>query len=581
MLSLIGHGTAAVHHDAAALKRVAEQGEAELVVMDVRLIQDDEALAACAEIYENHGVPLIFLARPDDETLIARTAECKPSGYVIEPLQEQQLRLAVETGLRRRAEDRRQKFEFIASAAKDLMTLINRHHVYEAANAAYRSTVKGDNDIVGKSVWEVWGEDAYKNIIKPYLDRCLSGEQVHYEAWIDFHERGRGYFDVIYYPYRDEDGQVTHTVVVSHDITARKLAEESLKASERRLNSIIETTPDIIYRLDSDCRITFINNAVTRYGYTPEEMLGKRLMDFIHPEDRERANNRLNERRTGNRRTKYLEIRLLSKKNSDVPMEINISDLDPEPVILVDAEGLYSSDIPSAETYLGTQGLARDITERKLAEMQIQENLAEKEILLQEIHHRVKNNLQIISSLLSMAGRRITDEHSREVFGDIQSKVQSMALIHSKLYSGEHLSNMSIASFTRDIYDQIASVESWRDVKPQVTFRMEEASLPVSLAIPVCLFVNEALTNVFRHAFPGGREGSVEIEVAREGDMMRINISDDGVGIPENVDMEKPTSMGLKLMTGIADFQLRGEMRVERSQGTTISLIFPVEDETG
>lgn len=576
MLTSIGHRVAGSCGAAAEITRLAEQGKGELAVMDVRLIQEDAGLADCAGIYENHGVPVVFLARPDDERLIARTAACKPSGYVIKPLQEQQLRLAVETGLRRRAEDRRQKFEFIASAAKDLMTLINRHHVYEAANAAYRSTVRGNQDIIGRSVWDVWGQDVYTRIIKPYLDRCFSGEEVQYEAWINFHKRGRGFFDVIYYPYRDESGQVTHAVVVSHDITARKLAEESLKASERRLNSIIETTPDIIYRLDPECRITFINNAVTRYGYTPEEMIGKKLMDFIHPEDRKRALNRLNERRTGNRRTKYLEIRLLSKKEQHVPVEINIRDLDPEPVILVDAEGLYSSETPSREHFLGTQGLARDITERKLAELQIQENLAEKEILLQEIHHRVKNNLQVISSLLSMAGRRITDAHSKEVFGDIQSKVQSMALIHSKLYSGDHFNRMHIPSFARDIFDQIASVESWHAIKPAVTFKMDDASLPVNLAIPVCLFINEALTNIFRHAFPGGREGSIEVEAVREGGMMRIRITDDGVGIGPDVNIEKPTSMGFKLMTGIADFQLRGKMEIERDQGTAVVLTFPL-----
>jgi two-component sensor histidine kinase len=140
---------------------------------------------------------------------------------------------------------------------------------------------------------------------------------------------------------------------------------------------------------------------------------------------------------------------------------------------------------------------------------------------------------------------------------------------------------MHIPTFARDIYDQIASVESWHDIKPTVTFKMEDASLPVNLAIPVCLFINEALTNIFRHAFPGGREGSIEVQATRHGDFMRIRIADDGVGIADDVDIEKPTSMGLKLMSGIADFQLRGKMEVERDQGTAVVLTFPMEPENG
>lgn len=556
---------------------LAEHGQVELAILDVELIRDDSALQKCSRIYEDFGVPVIFILDADAEELINLTRHCNPSGYVTRPIFEQQLRLAVETGLRRRAEDRRQKFEFIASAARDMMTLINRSHVYEAANAAYRATVKGDKNILSRSVREVWGEETYEQIIKPKLDACFSGQEVWYEACIEFHDRGRGYFDVIYYPYRDAAEHVTHAVVVSHDITKRKLAEEALKASERRLNSIIETTPDIIYRLDTQGRITFINNAVRRYGYIPEEMVGKYMLDYIHPEDRERAEYGICERRTGNRRTKYMEVRLLSKRRHQVPVEINVAELESEPVIMVDAQGIYENENPIEDGFVGTQGLARDITERKVAEMQIKESLAEKEILLQEIHHRVKNNLQIISSLIDMAGRRIKDPHSKEVFGDILSKVQSLALIHTKLYASEHFTKVNIASFTIDIYNQIAMFETWRSIKPKPVFKLDETVLPVNLALPVCLFINEALTNIFRHAFPKGLGGEIEIEISCKNNLVLISISDNGIGIPEEVDLSKPTGMGLKLMSGIAEYQLHGSMAVDRSEGTTITLEFPVD----
>jgi two-component sensor histidine kinase len=176
-----------------------------------------------------------------------------------------------------------------------------------------------------------------------------------------------------------------------------------------------------------------------------------------------------------------------------------------------------------------------------------------------------------------MAGRRIKDPHSKEVFGDILSKVQSLALIHTKLYASEHFTKVNIASFTIDIYNQIAMFETWRSVKPKPVFKLDETVLPVNLALPVCLFINEALTNIFRHAFPKGLGGEIGIEISRANNLVRIVVSDNGIGIPEEVDLSKPTGMGLKLMSGIAEYQLHGGMAVDRSEGTTITLEFPVD----
>jgi len=166
----------------------------------------------------------------------------------------------------------------------------------------------------------------------------------------------------------DHKGRLVEIQSVGHDITERKMMEQALRESEMKLESIIKTVPDIIYRLDPEGRITFISEAVKRYGYTPEELIGTHIFDLIHPEERERAVFRVNERRTGERRTRAFEIRLLVKGKGEVPFEIRAEDIFSEPVFLIDAEGIYTSADPQTKIFVGTQGIARDITERKRAE---------------------------------------------------------------------------------------------------------------------------------------------------------------------------------------------------------------------
>ncbi len=178
------------------------------------------------------------------------------------------------------------------------------------------------------------------------------------------------------------------------NVLERRSAEKALAASQNELTSIIRTIPDIIYRLDVDGRLTFISDSVKKYGYLPEDLLGSSMMDLVHPQDREKASFRVNERRTGERGTREFELRLITKSNSAVPFEI----------FSISSEGIYSSKKPEGGSFVGTQGLAKDITERKRAE-------EEREQLIEELRNAL-DEVNILSGLLPICSycKKVRDD---------------------------------------------------------------------------------------------------------------------------------------------------------------------------
>ena len=241
-------------------------------------------------------------------------------------------------------------------------------------DASSRMLGRSQKELIGRHV-SALGEDtalgaSQEDIVgKTLKDGDWRGEVVNITK-----DGNKTILDCRTYVVRDESGQPILLCGISTDITQMKVAERRLQESERKLDSIIRTVPDTIYRLDTEGRITFVNDAVKEYGYTTDELIGRDIFEIVYPPDREKALYRLNERRSGDRRTMSFEIRLLRKDQTFVEFEIKSNAVRELPVLLVDAEGLYDYRDGLKQVFLGTQGVARDISHRKKIEQALLES---------------------------------------------------------------------------------------------------------------------------------------------------------------------------------------------------------------
>jgi len=220
-----------------------------------------------------------------------------------------------------------------------------------------------------------------------------------------------------------------------------------------------------------------------------------------------------------------------------------------------------------------------DITERKHAEELIKASLRDKEVLLKEIHHRVKNNLQVISSLLDMTSMRIHDQQANDLITDARSKIHTMALIHARLYRGERFDQIDMRNHILELLSYLSQVYSEREgITPVV--EPTTVTLAITQAIPCALVLNEVISNAFKHAFRQGQKGIIEISIKRsDSDTIFIRVKDDGIGIPEEVDIYKTDSLGLKLLRNLVQNQLKGKIDVKRDKGTEFIIEFKTLEE--
>jgi len=224
---------------------------------------------------------------------------------------------------------------------------------------------------------------------------------------------------------------------------------------------------------------------------------------------------------------------------------------------------------------IAVEGIARDITERQKTQDTLEKSLKEKEILLTEIHHRVKNNMQIISSLLSLQSQGIRDASIQELFMDTQNRIQSIALIHNLMYKSKDLANVDFEEYIQNLAAVLLRTLSSRQDKISLSVEAEDVSLDLNRAIPCGLIINEVVSNSIKHAFPGGGPGEIQITFSgKSSDRYTLKIKDNGIGMDSDIDPSNIDTIGLTIVRDLTD-QLKGTFLMRSNQGTEIEISFP------
>jgi PAS domain S-box-containing protein len=341
------------------------------------------------------------------------------------------------------------------------------------------------------------------------------------------------------------------TMTVIRDMTARKKTEERLRESEESYRELAESITDVFFAMDNDLTITHWNKA-SEYltGVTARDAIGRSLME-VFPE-------------------------LLGNRAEEIFTQV-MRNRGPQSFLTEYSLGGANA-VVEIRTYPTRRGLSvflEDITKRTQAEQQLKASLHEKEALLKEIHHRVKNNLQIISSLLSLQSDHLTNENAGEALRDSQNRVRSMAMIHEQLYSSGDLAKIDFSQYIRDLTAQLFRTYSVQARGIELALDVEPVILEIDRAIPCGMIINELLTNCLKHGFKGKTQGIITVTLHPEEEgMIRFSVSDDGVGIAPEVDIMNVPSLGMKLVRTLTD-QLRGQVTVNRQRGTQFVVVFP------
>jgi two-component sensor histidine kinase len=222
----------------------------------------------------------------------------------------------------------------------------------------------------------------------------------------------------------------------------------------------------------------------------------------------------------------------------------------------------------------------RDISERKKYEVALKASLDEKSVMLMEIHHRVKNNLQIITGLIRLQARQITNEQALAALRECETRVLTIALVHESLYQSGNLANINAKRHITNLASTILMSENGRE-NIMMDIDVDDLPLDMNTAIPASLIINELMTNSLKYAFSGRDRGTIRIGLHREpGNMLALTIADDGRGLPAGMDISKTLSLGLRLVMRLVQDQLSGDLRILPDKGTSFLIRFPAAPET-
>lgn len=361
------------------------------------------------------------------------------------------------------------------------------------------------------------------------------------------------------FPIRNQAGQVYRIVGIAEDISESKQAEKTIRESEERFRQLAENIQDSVWLMSAEFTdLLYLSPAYEQiWGRSREELYADplKMMEWVHPEDKI-----LLEEAMG---------RVLQGESTNTEYRIFL----PDGTIRWVCDRAFPIYDESGKIYR-IAGIGEDISDRKLTDARIQAALREKEVLLKEIHHRVKNNMQVISSLLQLQAQYIEDEATLTLFEESQTRIHSMALIHEQLYQSEHLDRIALSPYVENLVANLYQSFGCGNTSIKFNLKVDPIYLNIETAIPCGLIINELVSNSLKYAFISSLAGEISINFHEiNNSQFHLTIQDNGRGFSANFDLENTETLGLRLVKMLA-YQLEASIAIDSQRGTCYSLIF-------
>jgi PAS domain S-box-containing protein len=443
------------------------------------------------------------------------------------------------------------RYRLMADNSTDIITRQTPEGIYLYVSPACQTLLGYQPDeLVGHSIYELFHPEdvaamqkSYATILKQpdtytfsYRIRCKDGSYV----WFETTSR------MVHSP---DSGEAQEIIAVSRDITKRKQVEAALQDAKDQLCVVLDAVPGLVFWINSDLQYIGVNQPLASTFNQPPELFLAEEIDFSesHPKFAQFIREFFASSASQTAEELTVEIKGISKNYLIVAQKYNL-------------------DRAAVSVWI-------DITDRHQAQEQLKASLQEKEVLLKEVHHRVKNNLQIICSLLKLQSSSIKDEATLSLFNDSYNRVRSMALIHENLYQSSDLAKIDLANYINNLVANLSHSYSVSLSGINFQVEVEEIWLDVDTAIPCGLIINELVSNSIKYAFKNPSEGKINIIFSKVNDDFCLIVRDNGVGLPPGLDIKKSTSLGLKLVCNLAK-QLRGRIEINNSNGAYFEIKF-------
>ena len=394
------------------------------------------------------------------------------------------------------------------------------------------------------------------------VSEALEGKPQYFEAKSINNKGLENTYEFYITPIKSESLSITEVAIIGYNITEKKKTEEEIITQSAKLSAIFENSSHQIYTINRSFKLSSFNEL-----FAKTTMKNYGIMPFVGIDMKANALERTPTTHAQN----FIQLHNEALKGKSLHTESKVVDLKGTVayyLIYLDPIILPGSKINEVSY------IAHDITDRKLAEKKIVESLKEKEVLLKEVHHRVKNNLQVISSILNLQRAYLKDKGSDNMFRELQNRVRSMSFIHESLYQTQDFINLNFGEYLNNLVTNIKHSYLLDAGNVEIKVLADKLFLNLDYSIPCGLIVNELVSNAFKYAFGEGRKGNIDVIVKKKHNFVEIIVADDGVGINSEIDIKNTETLGLQLVTSLVE-QLGGALfHYNLNPGTEIKITF-------